>query len=310
MTGKFTPDVELWRAKQAQGQGALDVLLALKQGGAEKTDDLVSQVANINNYRADPQNKYGVNVNSDIEKSKDVVKNYKGAVDKYNASPSRQKQFLEEQTADEMKDEIIKGFFEAMNYTDDPREKAQIYARTKSALHGIDVAYKRREGSGDLLGQLSDYTKSPGGGGGVGGKYFTFTEEGPEMRSHVVLVPTGEKLPAKYAENFLSKTYNRKIALNSANFTASDQATTEADRMILEKTINDKREKWQEVLNGKWEFTGGKGKAVAEMEAEGYTAKKHPSGKWVVYYTGRGGSVSIPQKSNVNTVEDLMNKYK
>jgi hypothetical protein len=212
MTSKPTPDVEPWRAKQAQGQGALDVLLALKQGGAEKTKDLVSQVANINNYGADPQNKYGAKVNSAIDQSKGIVKDYKGYVDKYNASPSRQKQFLEEQTADEMKDEIIKGFYEAMNYTKDPNEKAKIYARTKSALHGIDVGYKRREGSGDLLGPLSDYTKVPGGGGRVGTREVEVTFADGETLKFPVRknLPEGKSLE-KYVTEQFPEVKGRKI---------------------------------------------------------------------------------------------------
>ena len=212
MTGKPTPDVEPWRAKQAQGQGALDVLLALKQGGKEKTGDLVSQVANINNYGADPHNKYGVKVNSEIDQSKRIVKYYKAYVDKYNASPSRQKQFLEEQTADEMKDEIIKGFYEAMNYTKDTNEKAKIYARTKSALHGIDVAYKRREGSGDLLGPLSEYTRVPGGGGRVGTREVEVTFADGETLKFPVRknLPEGKSLE-KYVTEQFPEVKGRKI---------------------------------------------------------------------------------------------------
>lgn len=221
MTDKPAPSFESrpqWQQQQAKGQGGLDVLLALQKGGVAPSDNIINRLANINNnaiqkYSYDPQGQkvytpqgqFESGLLSEIESSPFKVKQQQEAIDKYNASPNRQMEYLDERTADELKNTVINAFYDAVKTTNDPMEIRRYYSIAHNALHGLDVAWKR-ENTSTVLGELKNYLPGrPGTGSKTDNVRIYYSDGSSEMGT----VPANAGAGFKYRD-FLEKNYTKK----------------------------------------------------------------------------------------------------
>lgn len=210
MTGKPTTPFESrprWQQQQAQGQGGLDVLLALKNGGVAPGESLVSRLANYSQAPQDQtQAQFDAGLRSNIELAPIKVEQQQGAIEKYKLSPNRHKQYLDEGTADEMKNTVINAFYDAVKTTSDPNEIRRYYSIAHNALHGLDVAWRRKDTS-SILGDLSAYL--PGRSGGEGYKTDNVRIYYTDGSSEMGTVPANAGPGFNYRD-FLEKNYTKK----------------------------------------------------------------------------------------------------
>lgn len=221
MTGKPTPSFESrpqWQQQQAQGQGALDVLLALQKGGVAPSENLINRLANVNNnaikkYSYDQQGQkvytqqglFESGLIGEIESSPLRIKKQQEAIDRYNTSPNREMEYLDERTADELKNTVINAFYDAVKTTNDPMEIRRYYSIAHNALHGLDVAWKR-ENTSTVLGELKNYLPGrPGTGSKTDNVRIYYSDGSSEMGT----VPANAGAGFKYRD-FLEKNYAKK----------------------------------------------------------------------------------------------------
>lgn len=308
-----------WEANQ---QGALDVLMKLKEGGTELSDEGISMLANVgqkympmDQYNSNTQKNEKTeagrlvrNINQMIGDAPVEVMRYKDALEKYEKSPNRKYKKFESLDANEIRANLISAAHEAINGTNDPKQKLKYWQQAYNSLGALNKAYPIEGKISDMLGDWRQYVS--GGQAKSKGEYWIFMAG---KKSYSVFIPEGTDRPDEFAANKIEKEEGHRPVFTSQRRAGTGQSTSETDLMRIDQTVEDKRAELLGKVSGEF-WDSNKKKVAAKLMRENPDFKiifNDDTGDISVVYTGkyRDRGEYVPKKNTMNA-ETYIEKMK